>query len=108
MRYGETFSKKRGEDGLPISLYVIYNVEYQNSESLFNFVQMRQEELVKAGLLSDDYDPEGHKELIPMQAGVVTVTCADMRGLEDYGYKPSIKLKDGLRQLVRWYSEYYR
>lgn len=100
--------KKNGEDGLPIPPYAVYNIGNSNPENLLDFVQILQEELIRAGVLPEDYDFEAHKELVPMQAGDVPVTFADTSALErDYGFKPSTSLRDGLRKFAEWYKEFY-
>ena len=101
--------KKCGEDGLPIPPYAIYNIGNSNPESLLDFVNILQEELIRAGVLPSDYDFELHKELVPMQPGDVPVTYADTNALfEDYGFKPTTSLKDGLRKFAEWYKEFYK
>ena len=100
--------KAIGEDGLPIPPYKIYNIGNNNPENLLDFVNILQEELVRAGVLPEDYDFESHKELVPMQAGDVPVTYADTTPLErDFGFKPSTSLRDGLRKFAEWYKEFY-
>ncbi|MBR3660926.1 MAG: GDP-mannose 4,6-dehydratase [Bacilli bacterium] len=97
-----------GDDGLPIPPYNVYNIGNSNPENLLNFVTILEEELVRAGVLSSDYDFESHKELVPMQSGDVPVTYADTTPLEkDYGFKPNTSLRDGLRKFAEWYKEYY-
>ena len=100
--------KKNGEDGLPIPPYAIYNIGNSNPENLLDFVQILSEELVRAGVLSADYDFEAHKELVPMQPGDVPVTFADTEPLErDFGFKPHTPLRDGLRKFAEWYKKFY-
>lgn len=100
--------KKLGEDGLPLPPYAVYNIGNSNPENLLNFVNILQEELVRADVLPEDYDFEAHKELVPMQLGDVPVTYADTSALErDYGFKPSTPLRDGLRKFAEWYKEFY-
>lgn len=100
--------KKNGEDGLPIPPYAIYNIGNSNPENLLDFVQILSEELVRAGVLSVDYDFEAHKELVPMQPGDVPVTYADTSALErDFGFKPHTPLREGLRKFAEWYKEFY-
>ena len=100
--------KKNGEDGLPISPYAVYNIGNSNPENLLNFVEILQEELIRAGVLPKDYDFESHKELVPMQPGDVPVTYADTTPLEkDYGFKPGTDLRTGLRKFAEWYKEFY-
>ncbi|MBQ8133602.1 MAG: GDP-mannose 4,6-dehydratase [Clostridia bacterium] len=100
--------KKNGEDGLPIPPYAVYNIGNNQPENLLDFVQILSEELVRAGVLPQDYDFEAHKELVPMQPGDVPITYADTDALErDYGFKPSTSLRDGLRKFAEWYKEFY-
>lgn len=100
--------RKNGEDGLPIPPYAVYNIGNQNPENLLDFVDILQQELIRAGVLPDDYDFENHKKLVPMQPGDVPVTYADTEPLErDYGFKPSTPLRAGLRKFARWYKEFY-
>lgn len=100
--------KKNGEDGLPIPPYKVYNIGNNQPENLLDFVQILQEELINAGVLPEDYDFEAHKKLVPMQPGDVPVTYADTTPLEeDFGFKPSTSLRDGLRNFAQWYAGYY-
>ena len=99
--------KRDGEDGLPIPPYTIYNIGNNQPENLLDFVTILQEELVRAGVLPEDYDFEAHKELVPMQPGDVPVTYADTTPLEqDFGFKPSTSLREGLRKFAEWYKRY--
>ena len=100
--------KKNGEDGLPVPPYKVYNIGNSHPENLLEFVDILQEELIRAGVLPQDYDFEVHKQLVPMQAGDVPVTYADTTPLqEDFGYKPSTPLREGLRVFAQWYACYY-
>ena len=100
--------KKNGEDGLPIPPYKIYNIGNSHPENLLDFVQILQEELIRAEVLPKDYDFEAHKELVPMQAGDVPITYADTTPLEkDFGFKPHTSLRDGLRNFAIWYKKFY-
>ena len=100
--------KKDGEDGLPIPPYAVYNIGNNQPENLLDFVQILSEELVRAGVLPENYDFEAHKELVPMQPGDVPVTYADTDALErDYGFKPSTSLRQGLRKFAEWYKGFY-
>ena len=97
--------KENGEDGLPIPPYKVYNIGNNSPENLLDFVTILQEELVRAGVLPSDYDFESHKQLVPMQPGDVPVTYADTTPLEqDFGFKPSTSLRDGLRRFAQWYK----
>ena len=100
--------KENGEDGLPLPPYRVYNIGNNNPENLLDFVDILQQELLRAGVLPEDYDFEAHKELVPMQAGDVPITYADTSALErDFGFKPSTSLRDGLRRFAEWYKEFY-
>lgn len=100
--------KKNGEDGLPIPPYAVYNIGNNNPENLLDFVDILQQELIRAKVLPDDYDFEAHKELVPMQPGDVPVTYADTSALErDFGFKPNTSLRDGLRRFAEWYKVFY-
>ena len=101
--------KLTGEDGLPEPPYAVYNIGNNSPENLLDFVQILQEELLRAGVLPQDYDFEAHKELVPMQPGDVPVTYADTSALErDFGFKPSTSLRQGLRAFAEWYKNYYK
>ena len=100
--------KAIGEDGLPIPPYALYNIGNNQPENLLDFVQILSEELVRAGVLPEDYDFEAHKQLVPMQPGDVSVTYADTSALErDFGFKPATPLREGLRRFAQWYKEFY-
>ena len=100
--------KKTGEDGLPIPPYRIYNIGGGTPENLLDYIRILQEELVRAGVLPEDYDFEGHRELVPMQPGDVPVTYADSTALErDFGFRPTIDIRTGLRRFAEWYKSYY-
>jgi len=100
--------KENGEDGLPIPPYRVYNIGNNSPENLLDFVDILQQELIRAEVLPADYDFEAHKQLVPMQAGDVPVTYADTSALErDFGFKPSTSLRDGLRKFAEWYKEFY-
>lgn len=100
--------KKMGEDGLPIPPYAVYNIGNSHPENLLEFVDILQQELIRAGVLPEDYDFEAHKKLVPMQAGDVPVTYADTTALEeDFGFRPSTSLREGLRKFAEWYREFY-
>ena len=98
-----------GEDGLPIPAYKVYNIGNSSPENLLDFVSILQEELIRAGVLPSDYDFEAHKQLVPMQPGDVPTTFADTTPLEqDFGFRPSTPLRQGLRAFAQWYAGYYR
>ena len=101
-------AKRVGEDGLPEPPYAVYNIGNSNPENLLDFVDILQQELVRAGVLPADYDFESHKELVAMQPGDVPVTFADTSALErDFGFKPHTPLRTGLRHFAEWYKEFY-
>ena len=101
-------SKQKGDDSLPIPPYAVYNIGGGQPENLLDFVQILQEELLRAGVLPQDYDFEAHKKLVPMQPGDVPTTYADATALErDFGFTPKITLREGLRKFAEWYKQYY-
>ena len=101
--------RRVGEDGLPVPPYAVYNIGNQNPENLLDFVDILQQELIRAGVLPEDYDFEAHRELVPMQPGDVPVTYADTSALErDFGFKPGTDLRTGLRKFAEWYKDFYR
>lgn len=100
--------RKNGADGLPIPPYKVYNIGNNQPENLLDFVQILQDELIRAGVLPADYDFESHMELVPMQPGDVPVTYADTEPLEnDFGFKPNTSLREGLWKFAKWYSDFY-
>ena len=100
--------RAKGEDGLPLPPYAVYNIGNNSPENLLEFVDILQQELIRAGVLPEDYDFEAHKELVPMQPGDVPVTYADTSALEhDFGFKPGTSLRNGLRKFAEWYKEFY-
>lgn len=100
--------RKIGEDGLPVPPYAVYNIGNNQPENLLDFVDILQQELVRAGVLPENYDFEAHKKLVPMQPGDVPITYADTSALErDFGFKPSTSLRDGLRRFAEWYKKFY-
>ena len=102
-------SKQIGEDGLPVPPYAVYNIGGGQPENLLDFVNILQEELVRAGVLPQDFDFEAHKQLVPMQPGDVPTTYADATALErDFGFTPKITLREGLRAFAEWYATFYK
>ena len=101
--------RKNGDDGLPVPPYRIYNIGNSQPENLLDFVSILQQELIRAGVLPEDYDFDAHKKLVPMQPGDVPVTYADTSALErDFGFKPSTSLREGLRKFAEWYHSFYQ
>lgn len=101
-------ARRIGADGLPEPPYAVYNIGNSQPENLLTFVDTLQQELIRAGVLSADYDFEAHTELVPMQAGDVATTYADTSALEqDFGFKPCTPLREGLRRFAEWYKEFY-
>ncbi len=105
---GAAPEKMNGEDGLPLPPYRVYNIGNNSPENLLDFVDILQQELLRAGVLPADYDFEAHKKLVPMQPGDVPITYADVSDLErDFGFKPSTSLREGLRRFAEWYKTFY-
>ena len=101
--------RKTGKDGLPVPPYRVYNIGKGTPENLLDFVQILNEELIRAQILPKDYDFEAHKELVPMQPGDVPITYADTSALEkDFEYKPGTDLRKGLREFAEWYADFYK
>ena len=101
--------KETGKDGLPIPPYAVYNIGGGTPENLLTYISTLQEELVRAKVLPEDYDFEGHRELVGMQPGDVPVTYADSSTLEEhYGFTPTIGIREGLCSFAEWYKEYYK
>lgn len=101
--------RQNGEDGLPLAPYAVYNIGNSQPENLLDFVDILQQELLRAGVLPADYDFESHKRLVPMQAGDVPVTFADTSALErDFGFRPHTPLREGLRRFAEWYKDFYQ
>lgn len=101
--------RKKGEDGLPVPPYAVYNIGGGQPENLLDFVNILQKELIRAGVLPQDFDFEAHKQLVPMQPGDVPTTYADATALEcDFGFKPKITLREGLQYFAEWYKSYYK
>lgn len=100
--------RRKGEDGLPLPPYKIYNIGNSHPENLLEFVDILQQELIAAGVLPSDYDFSLHKELVPMQPGDVPITYADTAPLErDFSFRPSTPLRLGLRRFAQWYKQFY-
>ncbi len=101
--------KEKGEDGLPVAPYRVYNIGNSNPENLLDFVDILQQELVSAGVLPEDYNFDAHKKLVPMQQGDVAVTYADTSALErDFSFRPNTPLREGLREFAKWYKDFYK
>lgn len=101
--------KEIGEDGLPIPPYAIYNIGNHQPENLLNFVEILQEKLIAASILPEDYDFSSAQKLVPMQAGDVVATYADISLLEkDFNFKPKTSLRNGLRNFAEWYRNFYQ
>ena len=106
---GSAPEKEKGEDGLPVAPYRVYNIGNSNPENLLDFVDILQQELIRAGVLPEDYDFDAHKKLVPMQQGDVAVTFADTSALErDFGFRPNTPLREGLRKFAQWYKKFYK
>lgn len=89
--------------------YNIYNLGNSSPVSLLDFINILQEELIRANVLPKDYDFDSLKELVPMQKGDVVETYADISlSKKDFGFNPKTSLKDGLREFVKWYKDYYK
>ena len=100
--------RQTGEDGLPIPPYALYNIGNNHPENLTDFIRILSLELIRTGILPEDFDITTHQELVPMQPGDVPVTYADTEPLErDFGFRPSTSLQEGLRKFAEWYKAFY-
>lgn len=100
--------RKKGDDGLPIPPYALYNIGGGNPVNLLDFIRTLHEELVHVGVLSEEYDLDSHLELVGMQAGDISTTYADSASLEhDYGFMPKVGIQEGLRAFAKWYADYH-
>ena len=93
--------KQIGNDNLPLAPYKVYNIGNNQPENLLDFVDILQQELIRAGVLPEDYDFERHKKSVSMRLGDVPVTYADISALErESGFKPKTSLQEGLRKFA--------
>lgn len=98
-----------GEDGLPVPPYAVYNIGNNKPENLLNFVDILQQELIRAKVIPQDYDFDGHKKLVAMQPGDVPITYADISPImQEFNFKPRTGLREGLRMFAQWYKEFYK
>lgn len=88
----------------PSDLYKIYNIGSGRPESIMRFVEILEDCLIKEGLIKEP----GKMELLPIQAGDVYQTFADVSELErDFGFRPSTPLEKGLSEFVSWRKSFY-
>lgn len=88
-------------------LFAVYNIGAGRPVNLKEFIITLHEELVAAGVLSQDLNLEEHLKYVGMQPGDVPLTYADTSLLErDFGYKPQTDIRTGLRHFAKWYAEY--
>jgi len=79
--------------------YRIYNIGNNKKERLLHFIQLLEENLGK----------RADKNFLPMQAGDVQATYANVDDLiRDFGYKPDTPLEEGVKRFVAWYRDYYQ
>ena len=85
----------------------VYNIGNGHPVNLLEFVDILQQELVRAEVLPADYDFAAHKKLVPMQPGDVPITYADTSDLErDFNFRPKTSLHEGLRHFAEWYKKF--
>ena len=78
--------------------YKIHNIGNSSPVNLMVFIEALEKEL---GTVAE-------KEFLPIQAGDVEKTWADVTSLKkDYGYNPGTPVETGIRNFVNWYREYY-
>ncbi len=84
--------------------FMLYNIGNHHPENLMDFVDTLERCLREEGMLTQPVE----KQLLPMQAGDVYQTCADVSDLmRDFDFAPSTSLADGLREFVCWYKQTY-
>ena len=89
------------EDGVK---YKVYNIGNNQPESLLNFVETLEKCLIEEEIINSPAE----KELLPMQPGDVYQTYADVTDLvNDFGFKPSTSIEEGLSKFAKWYKEFY-
>lgn len=77
----------------------VFNIGNNNPEKLMDFIKYIEQSANQKAVL----------DFLPMQAGDVYQTFADIDSLQKYsGYEPKTDLKDGLEQFVAWYKTYYK
>jgi UDP-glucuronate 4-epimerase len=78
--------------------YKIYNIGNNRPVKLLDFVKVIENEL---GM-------EGEKKFLPMQAGDVYATYADVDDIaKDTGFRPYTSIEDGMKKFIAWYKGYY-
>lgn len=79
--------------------YRVYNIGNNKPAELIEFIEAIEDELGKKSI----------KELLPMQAGDVPATNADITELiTDTGYSPQFSVKQGVKHFVKWYKDYFK
>ena len=79
--------------------YNVYNIGNNNPVDLMDYIKSLEKVLGKTA----------QKEFLPLQPGDVQDTYADVKDLvEQFGYKPSITVEDGITKFINWYHEYYK
>ena len=81
-----------------IAPYKVYNIGNSSPVKLLDYIEAIENELGKKAI----------KEFLPMQPGDVTYTEADVSDLvRDFGYKPTTKVQDGIKEFIKWYKNFY-
>lgn len=79
--------------------YRLYNIGNNQPVELDYFIEV----------LEDCLEKKAHKNMLPLQAGEVLVTCADVDDLMcDVGFRPATPILEGLRRFVEWYRGFYQ
>ena len=87
------------EDSKDLSLYKLYNIGNSAPVQLMDFIKSIENNL---GVVAE-------KEMLPMQAGDVNQTWADVSKLQnDYYYKPNTSVEKGVEAFIDWYKRYYK
>ncbi|OGU03562.1 MAG: capsular biosynthesis protein CpsI, partial [Geobacteraceae bacterium GWC2_55_20] len=86
------------DPGTSFAPYKIYNIGNNQPVELMRFIEVLEECL---GI-------QAVKNLMPLQAGDVPATYADVEDLmNDVGFRPATSIEDGIRRFVEWYRGYY-
>ncbi|OPY15561.1 MAG: UDP-glucose 4-epimerase [Syntrophus sp. PtaB.Bin001] len=86
------------DPGTSYAPYRIYNIGNNHPVELMRFIEV----------LEDCLGKKAEKNLLPLQAGDVPATYADVDDLvRDVGFQPATTIEEGLRRFVDWYREYY-
>jgi UDP-glucuronate 4-epimerase len=93
-----SWSGESPDPGTSFAPYRLYNIGNSSPVDLLSFIST----------IEDELGEKTEKRFLPMQPGDVRETFADMCDMErDFGFKPAVGVKEGIRRFVRWYRDYY-